>query len=152
MPIRLATKSDIPAMVDLLAELFLLEPDFHFQADIHARGFDLLMDSPMAKILVYESREGTIDGMVTFQPHISTAFGCQDAILEDLVVRKEKRSVGIGSKLLEGAEKFAWKTGFKRLRLSVDMENTPAQHFYESKGWKTGRMLNWYRVLREEPN
>ncbi len=150
MPIRNARKEDIPQMVELLMELFALEPDFPIDPVLHSRGLELLMGSSKASILVFSTESGKLLlGMVTLQPHISTAFGCRDAILEDLVVRKEYRRKGIGKQLIQRIELEATSMGFQRLRLAAEPGNIAALSFYLKAGWTKGRMVNFYRDLTQ---
>lgn len=150
MPIRIARKDDIPQMVELLMELFALEPDFPMDPVAHSKGLEMLLANPRSSVLVYSTESGKmILGMLTLQPHISTGFGCRDAILEDLVVKKEFRRKGLGSKLLQRAELEASSMGFQRMRLAADPGNIPALSFYLKAGWSQGRMVNLYRELTQ---
>lgn len=150
MPIRSARTNDIPQMVELLSELFALEPDFPFDPIVHARGLELLLAHSRSSILVFSRESGSkLLGMVSLQPHISTAFGCKDAILEDLVVRKEYRGKGVGTQLLARAELEARSLGFQRMRLAADTSNSSALAFYQKHGWTRGRMVNLYRELTQ---
>lgn len=56
--------------------------------------------------------------------------------LEDLVVVPERRSRGIGSRLLAAAEKAAAEHGFDRVGLSVATSNALARGFYPRRGYK----------------
>ena len=148
MPIRNARTEDIPQLVELLQELFALEPDFPIDPAAHSRGLTLLLSNSRSAVLVHSTESGRqLLGMVTLQPHVSTAFGCRDAILEDLVVRKEYRRKGIGSNLLKQAELEAVILGFERMRLVADPDNKPALSFYRKFGWTQGRMVSLYRDL-----
>lgn len=135
-------------MVELLGELFALEPDFPFQPDLHQNGLNLLLNTHGALILVAtpdNSREPI--AMITLQPHISTGFGTIDGIVEDFVVSREYRGQGIGSQLLARLEATAKASGYSRLRLFADRENTTAMEFYQRKQWILGRMTGLYRTL-----
>ena len=148
MPIRNARHEDIPQLVELLAELFTLEPDFPFHPEVHAAGLLLLLGNPRSSILVFcDEDQPSLLGMVTLQPHISTGFGCKDAILEDFVVTSNSRGKGLGKQLLVHAEQEARKLGFQRMRLAADLSNTSALEFYQKHGWNQGRMVSFYRVL-----
>lgn len=143
MHIRQATLSDIQPMVDLLHELFALESDFPFSPSLHAQGLSLLLHSPNTFAWVAE-KQSQIIAMITLQPHISTAFGEIDGILEDFVVRSTFRHQGIGSALLEHAQKSAWQFGYTRLRLYTDQSNQKALRFYQSRHWNLGHMISLY--------
>jgi len=143
MTIRAAKFEDVPSMVELLQELFALEPDFPYRPDLHTQGLELLLSHSETSVFVAE-KNGMLAGMVTLQPHISTGFGCKDAILEDLVVRSSFRSQGLGSALLNTAVQQAKAKGYKRLRLMADRGNSHALGFYEKHGWYQGNMVNLY--------
>lgn len=148
MMIRNATREDVPAMVGLLGELFALEPDFPFRPDLHIHGLNLLLNTTGALALVATpatSHEPI--AMITLQPHISTGFGIVDGIVEDFVVSGKYRGQGIGSQLLERLEATAKVSGYTRLRLYADRENTTALEFYQRKQWNLGRMTGLYRTL-----
>ena len=148
MPIRFAKHEDIPQMVDLLIELFSLEPDFPIHPANHAAGLQLLLGNSRSSILVAsEDSAPELLGMVSLQPHISTGFGCKDAILEDLVVKRAFRGKGWGTLLLKSAEQEARNLGFQRLRLVTDSSNAPALDFYRKHGWSQGRMTSFYRTF-----
>jgi len=150
MNIRPATLKDIPKMVGLLQELFLLEPDFPFVAPIHERGLGILLQASGCRGLVHvDPHSDALLGMLTLQPHISSGFGCKDAVLEDFIVTKSKRGLGIGSKLMEAARREALRMGYTRLRLAVDCENLQAKQFYDGKGWKPGRMTSYYFEIQQ---
>lgn len=144
--IRNAIPTDIPVLVDLLAELFSLEPDFPIVKSAQLQGLTLLFQESNAYIFVAEYH-GKVVGMVTLQSHISTGFGVRDLLLEDLVVTQALRGQGIGTRLLQAAENAAKEIGCQRLRLSADEHNTPTTVFYAQHGWKPGRMRSWYRIL-----
>jgi ribosomal-protein-alanine N-acetyltransferase len=55
--------------------------------------------------------------------------------LQDVEVRSEHRRRGIGSALTARAEEEAHMRGFDRLRLSVSVENAPAQALYRRCGY-----------------
>ena len=72
------------------------------------------------------------DGAGT-EPVASRLRGCPH--LEDLLVRPEWRSRGIGSSLLEAAEQAAMARGCEHIGLSVAAENARARKLYGSRGY-----------------
>jgi ribosomal protein S18 acetylase RimI-like enzyme len=58
------------------------------------------------------------------------------AHLEDLAVVPERRSRGIGSRLLTAAEEAARGHGFEQVGLSVAVSNAFARGFYSRRGYK----------------
>jgi GNAT superfamily N-acetyltransferase len=150
MIIRTAIPDDIPQMVELLGELYALEPDFSFDRTTHARGLAILLQERGCLTLVCSENQTTkLDGMVTLQPHISSGFGCKEAVLEDLIVRESMRGKGIGTLLLVNAYCEAERMGYNRMRLAVDCDNLKAKRFYEAKGWRPGRMTSYYFDIQQ---
>jgi len=63
-------------------------------------------------------------------------------ILNDLFVAKNYRKKGIGLALLNQAKKQAVKQDHKFVVLQTETDN-PAQHLYESLGWKKDKDLHY---------
>src|SRR5262245_10331077 len=59
---------------------------------------------------------------------------CPD--LEDLFVVPGLRSAGVGSRLLEAAERLARDRGCRRIGMSVDVANVRARGLYERRGYE----------------
>lgn len=55
--------------------------------------------------------------------------------LQDVSVRPEHRRRGVASALTAAAERESWARGLDRLRLTVSVENEPAQALYRSCGY-----------------
>eukprot|EP00831_Metopus_contortus_P079321 TRINITY_DN7868_c0_g4_i1.p1 TRINITY_DN7868_c0_g4~~TRINITY_DN7868_c0_g4_i1.p1 ORF type:complete len:533 (-),score=138.97 TRINITY_DN7868_c0_g4_i1:1363-2961(-) len=137
---RKATKKDIPAMVELLRQLFSIEQDFDFNHDKHLTGLKMLCDDKDSYILVAESA-GQVIGMCTLQILISTAEGDKVGLIEDMVVEAETRNKGVGSLLLERISTWAHESGLKRLQLLADLDNSTAFDFYRKHNWRETKLL-----------
>ena len=133
--IRPAIPDDIPKMVELLQVLFAIEADFSFDAEKHAAGLSLLLDSPTSLILVAE-RDDEVVGMATGQSVISTAEGTRALLVEDVVVQERHRGLGIGSRLLRTLASWAASKKISRMQLLADSNNQPALDFYARCGWR----------------
>ncbi|MFZ2653349.1 MAG: GNAT family N-acetyltransferase [Victivallales bacterium] len=134
--IRVAVHSDIEPMVSLLKELFEIEGDFSPDAEAQRRGLKMILDnSADAGIFVAEDN-GEIVGMCALHRRISTFYGAEAGVVEDLVVKKEFRGRGLGSLLLHAIERHAQGKGFRHLQLLMDKENRSAEMFYSGHGWK----------------
>ena len=57
------------------------------------------------------------------------------SLIDDLAVREKFRGQGIGTMLIEAAEKVALSSGVLSLRLSTLAGNTPARTLYASLGF-----------------
>jgi ribosomal protein S18 acetylase RimI-like enzyme len=132
--LRPAEPRDVDGMVRLLEVLFAIEADLRFDAAKQVAGLRLLLESPKDCILVAEL-EGRVVGMVSVQTVISTAEGGPVGWIEDLVVAEAARGCGIGRRLLEEAEAWAFRHGLARLQLLADRNNEPALEFYHRLGW-----------------
>lgn len=148
---RPAQISDLPAIAELIASLFEIERDF--QADLARQITALKLMLPREDILLWVAEENREDGshrvvgFCSVQTLISTAEGGPVALIEDVVVAAGMRGVGIGRRLLEGAEAWARRRGCTRLQLLADESNASAFSFYERLGWARGNMRNWKKKL-----
>lgn len=59
-----------------------------------------------------------------------------EADIMNIVTKKSKRNLGIGTKLLTELLKFAKQNNIKTLTLEVNANNLPAIHLYEKLGFK----------------
>lgn len=141
---RAARTGDLPAMKELLADLFAIEKDFSPDGEKQETGLLMLLSDRRARVVVAVEK-GVVFGMVTGQLLTSTAEGAPSVLVEDLVVAKEARGRGVGSLLLGEIEKWGRKKGAARLQLVADRDNGPARDFYEKAGWKVTNLL----VLRK---
>lgn len=136
-----ASHQDIPALVNLLAELFSIEKDFKPNTAKQILGLELLMNNPkQAVIKVARDAEGNVIGMVSVQLVISTAQGAASAWVEDMIISKNYRAAGLGKALLTNALQWAKAKGAARAQLLVDIENEPAVGYYQHLGWQTTQL------------
>jgi ribosomal protein S18 acetylase RimI-like enzyme len=147
--IRSATSADIPAMVDLLRELFSIEVDFTPEPAKQQQGLELLLRRGDQACVLVAEQAGRVAGMVTAQVVVSTAEGSEVAWIEDLVITKEFRGQGLGRELLTAVEHWCIERGLKRMQLLADRENSPALEFYRRQGWQTTQMFAWRKYPSE---
>ena len=138
--IRPAVPPDIPAMVELLRQLFAIEADFDFSAERQQRGLELLLASPTAHAVVDET-DARVVGMATAQLLISTAEGGPALLVEDLVVVPDRQNCGVGSGLLHALAAWGKEHGATRMQLLADRSNTAALHFYKTRGWRETQLI-----------
>ncbi|WP_394369312.1 GNAT family N-acetyltransferase [Aureivirga marina] len=145
MIIREGQKEDMPAVLELIRELavFEKEPEAVIinTEDLVRDGFS---ETPLFKTFVaLEGKE--IIGMALFYPRYSTWKG-KTIHLEDLIVREEKRKLGVGKLLYNKVLQYAKSEGVKRVEWVVLDWNQNAIDFYEKSGatvfddWKTVQM------------
>ena len=65
----------------------------------------------------------------------SIEFGGRDAFVDELFVLEDRRSLGIGGRLLDHARDAATAAGIVALHLEVDRENGGARRIYERRGF-----------------
>lgn len=144
---RLATKQDMPRVLELINELaiFEKEPDAVEITlnDLERDGFG---NQPKFTCFVIEVNS-IIEGLALVYKRYSTWKGVV-LHLEDLIVSQEMRGKGLGTVLLDQVVKYGNKLGVKRISWEVLDWNEPAIKFYESKGANV--MRDWDVVQLNE--
>lgn len=135
----------MPSVLNLIKELAHFEKEADAVvisvADLEKDGFG---NSPLFKTFVAEL-DNEIVGMALFYPRYSTWKG-PTIHLEDLIVKKNKRGLNIGSALYKKVIEYGHNLGVKRMEWVVLGWNTPAIEFYKKTGahllddWKTVQM------------
>jgi ribosomal protein S18 acetylase RimI-like enzyme len=136
MIIRKAGLLDIPDLVELLRELFSIEIDFEFNADLQKQGLCLMIATPDIRCVMVAEINQKVVGMCTGQLVVSTAKGGFSGLIEDMVITQEYRGKGLGSRLLEAVEKWCFSFGASRIQLLADKNNTLGLNFYEKHHWQ----------------
>ena len=149
--IRPATAADIPALLELLEELFGVEVDFGFDAAKAEQALRLLLDAPSQACVLAAGSGAEVLGMCTVQLVVSTAEGGLSGLLEDMVVRPARRGQGLGRRLLAAAASWAASKGATRLQLLADKGNVPALEFYRKAGMAGTRMICLRKFLEASP-
>ena len=145
--IREGKITDMPSVLELIKELAHFEKEADAVeislADLEKDGFG---NSPLFKTFVAEI-DKEIVGMALFYPRYSTWKG-PTIHLEDLIVKKNKRGLNIGSGLYKKVIEYGYTLGVKRIEWVVLDWNTPAITFYKKTG---GQVLNdWLTVQMDE--
>lgn len=140
--IRPARPEDIPRLCDLLEELFTREADFEPDIEKQAKGLIMLITAPSGVSLVLVAvSAGTVVGMASVQTLVSTAEGGRVGLVEDVIVDRKYRRMGVGTLLLRGIVDWSRKARFRRLQLLADVNNRQALDFYESRNWNFTRLI-----------
>lgn len=140
-----ATAADLPAMADLLHELFTLESDFRPEREKQLSGLRAILDNPALGKLFVLRIDGKVAGMANALITVSTAEGGRVLLLEDVIVSCEHRGGGLGRKLVERVVDWAREQGMTRVTLLADRANQPALDFYRALGFENSQMT----VLRK---
>lgn len=135
-----ATLDDLSELADLLFDLFSQEEDFTPDREKQLRGLRLLLEQPSRGRVFVLRNDHKIIGMINLLITISTAEGGFVMILEDLVVHRDHRGQGYGSRLLEYAFEFARQKKFLRITLLTDRPGE-ARKFYLKHGFVESGMV-----------
>jgi len=132
--IRTATESDVPSLKSLIYELAEFERERHLvsvtEADLIRDGF-----GPHPKFLALIAEwNGGVAGYALFFSSYSSWEGRAGLFLEDLFVRPQYRSHGIGRALLAHVARIAQKEQCYGLRWEVLDWNQTAIDFYRRLG------------------
>lgn len=139
--VRRAKIEDVDTLAGLLVSLFTIETDFSIDVEKQRKGlFLMLQQTDRSCILVAEYNKKVV-GMCTGQLLVSTAEGGLKAIVEDVVVEKNKRGLGIGTVLLSEIQKWAMSSGATRTDLLADKRNLQALNFYNKQKWKCTELI-----------
>ncbi|MEE9350603.1 MAG: GNAT family N-acetyltransferase [Flavobacteriaceae bacterium] len=143
--IRQGEIKDMGSVIELIQELaaFEKEPDA-----VEIDMYDLIKEgftpNPSFKSFVAEMNDEIV-GMALFYQRFSTWKG-KSIHLEDLIVQKNKRGLGIGKALYREFLQYAYNQKAKRVEWVVLNWNTDAIAFYEKSGasvltdWRTVQM------------
>ncbi|MGH7936261.1 MAG: GNAT family N-acetyltransferase [Chthoniobacterales bacterium] len=146
-----AIVEDLDELSGLLGELFSEESDFRPNKQKQLRGLRLIFEQPnRGRVFVLRCNRSIV-GMINLLFTISTAEGGFVLLLEDLVVHKEHRGHGYGSKLLQHAIDFAKQKNFLRITLLTDRPELRSQSFFRKHGFYESPMLPM-RLLLSSPD
>lgn len=147
MKLECATLSDIPALVELLQQLFMQEVEFTPNSAVQAAALTRIISDKDVGFIVIARNETGIVGMVSVLFSVSTALGGRVGILEDMIVSAHARGNGLGSRLLKQAIVVAQKAGCQRITLLTDANNHGAHRFYQSSGFEQSSMVVFRKIL-----
>ena len=139
--IEQATLEDLPQLTDLLFELFNKEGDFKPDRAKQMRGLRLILEQPSRGRIFVLRHNGTIFGMINLLFTISTAEGGFVIMLEDVIMHRDYRGQGHGTRLLQHAIDYAKKKDFSRITLLTDRLDERSQQFFADHGFVTSKMI-----------
>ena len=143
--IRPATAADLPLIAQLIRDLAEYERLAHeVRFDDEVLRTKLFGPRPYAEVVIGEI-DGQAQGFALFFHNFSTFEGRPGIYLEDLFVRHEARSSGLGKALLSHLAALAVERDCARLEWSVLDWNEPAIGFYKKLG---ARLMDEWTVMR----
>ena len=147
MIIRIATKNDMPSVLELIQELAVFEKE---PEAVEVTAEDLVRDgfseNPLFECFVAEEKNEII-GMALYYYRFSTWKG-KTIHLEDLIVKEDKRGTGAGFALYSEIIKKGKAENVRRIEWNVLDWNTPAIDFYKKSGANV--LKDWCVVQMDE--
>jgi GNAT superfamily N-acetyltransferase len=134
--IRPATRSDLPAIVAMLADDPLgAQRESPDELAPYHRALDRLADDPNQRVVV-AVRDGRTVGtlQLTIIPGLSRR-GSTRSVIEGVRVHADERGSGLGTRLIEWAIEESRRQGCQLVQLTSDATRTGARRFYERLGF-----------------
>ena len=149
--IEQATLEDLPQLTDLLFELFEMEGDFQPDRARQMRGLRLILEQPSRGRIFVLRHNGTIFGMINLLFTISTAEGGFVILLEDVIMHRDYRGQGHGTKLLQHVIDYAKKKDFLRITLLTARLDERSQRFFAGYGFVESKMIPMRLTFEVQP-
>jgi GNAT superfamily N-acetyltransferase len=136
---RLAARSDVPAILELLAddEVSRARDGAISEAGdaAHWAAFDAIDADPRNELIVVEE-DGVPVGtfQLTFTPSLSRG-GSERMTIEAVRVRSDRRGSGVGRQMMAWALDRGRERGCRLAQLTTDKRRADAHRFYESLGF-----------------
>lgn len=140
MNFRKATEKDMPLIVELMADDILGKKRENFQTPLpkaYLEAFKKIDSDENQELMVVENDDFEIIGtfQLTFIQYINYCGGLR-AQIESVMVKTDKRGLGIGKKMFEWAINRAKEKNAHVLQLTTDKQRPRALKFYEDLGFK----------------
>lgn len=135
MIFRDATRADVPAIVALLIDDPLGVRRENADITVYLRAFDEIAANPAHQLIVADDA-GRI--VATCQLTILSGLsrnGGRRALIEAVRTAADRRSTGIGARLMAECETRARAGGASILQLTTDTSRTRAHRFYQGLGY-----------------
>ena len=146
MPLRLATPTDVPTLVQLMAEFYA---ESGYEADHEQSGqvfTQLIGDPSLGRVWLIEHDDRPA-GYLVLTLGFSMEYGGRDAFIDDLFLRPDARGRGLGTAALEAALAACRELDVRAVHLEVDPQNTEAHALYKKMGLSSTRRQLWSRRL-----
>jgi len=142
-----STIEDLPALTELVMDLFSRSGDFSPDRVTQERGLRLILEQPnRGRIFVIRNKD-KIFGMVNLLFTISTARGGFVILMEDVVIHPDHRGQGYGAMLVDYVVNFAKRKNFKRITLLTDRMSAESQEFFKKQGFEYSNMIPMRRII-----
>lgn len=148
---RPATEEDLPAVLELVDELNVLQRDWRvfparpdLREEVAARYRRAVADPDGEGLLVVAEKAGTVVGTAFGHVVVPSSFSDEPALeLSAVVVRPSHRGLGVGMALTREVGRFARRRGIRIVTLKTFAQNDPALRFWRRIGF-VPRMVQMY--------
>lgn len=139
--IRKATKSDLPVIGKLLAELINAMDDTEgIDIGIDLETCEQLLKDDNSHFLVAELKTTPV-GFINFTVRQTVLHRSPSAMIDELVVTKEYQGKGIGKQLVLAAIDECRQLGYCEVEVSTEKTNVKARKFYKKCGFNKREIL-----------
>ena len=147
LEIRRATRSDVPAIVEMLRDDHLGATRESVPSDpVYLNAFDAIAADPHQWLVVgLRAGEVVASLQLTIIPGLSRR-GARRALIEAVRVRSDQRGGGLGAILVGWAVERARAEGCVMVQLTTDRSRVDAHRFYERLGFE-GTHLGYKLML-----
>lgn len=140
MKIREATKEDVTAIVEMLANDKLGSQRERFQVPLpesYWKAFKKINADPYQELVVMENDLGKVIGtlQLSFLQYLTYQGGIR-AQIEQVRIHESQRGKGLGKQLFDWAINRAKEKGAHIVQLTTDKKRPDALKFYENLGFK----------------
>ncbi|MFC9756116.1 GNAT family N-acetyltransferase [Streptomyces sp. NPDC056921] len=136
MILRTATRTDLPAVLALLAdEERVVDPASVVVDDAYERAFAAIESDPRNEMLVLVDGDTVLGcAQATYIPGLGRG-GAERVLIEAVRVRADRRGGGLGRELMKQAVDRARLRGCGLMQLTSGKRRADAHRFYESLGF-----------------
>ena len=146
--VEMATLDDLPALTELVMELFSMsDGDFSPDRETQERGLRLILEDPSRGRIAVVRNDDQIFGMVNMLFTISTARGGFVILMEDVVIHPDHRGQGFGTMLVEHVIEFAKRKQFLRITILTDRISASSQEFFKKQGFDYSNMIPMRQLI-----
>lgn len=145
--VEMATLEDLPALTELVMDLFSSSGDFKPDRQVQERGLRLILEQPSRGRIAVVRNDDQIFGMVNMLFTISTARGGFVIMMEDVVIHPHHRGQGYGTMLLDHVVEYAKQKEFLRITLLTDRISAESQEFFKKQGFEYSNMIPMRRLI-----
>ena len=139
--LRMATSSDVPALLDLMEDFNALE-QIPWSRVTCAPALARLLGDPSLGFVGWLVREEARVGYVVLTWGYDLEWSGRDAFLTEIYLVPTARGKGLGALAIAEVERVAREHGARALHLMVRPENTVAVRMYERAGYRDpGRLF-----------